>query len=68
MQLDKEQIIEFLRTRGEAGKAEQADKELPQKVDTDEHGDLLSRLGVDIPALLGNITGGGGGLGGLLDR
>ena len=65
MQIDKGQIIEFLRSHGDQDKAQQAESELPDTVDTDQHAGLLSRLGVDIPELLAKI-GGGGGLGGLL--
>ncbi len=68
MQIDKNQILELLRERGESAKAEQADQELPQQVDTDQHGDLLSKFGLDVPTLLSKFAGGqgGGGLGGLL--
>lgn len=35
MQIPKEQILEFLRSRGDQDKAQQADGELPDQVDTD---------------------------------
>ncbi len=47
MQVDKEQIVNMLRERGEDDKAEQAKQQLPDKVDHDEHRDLLDSLGVD---------------------
>ncbi len=65
MQIDKSQILELLRSQGDQGKAEQADQELPQQVDTDQHADLLGRLGINPQDLIGRL-GGGGGLGGLL--
>lgn len=61
MQIDKAQIIEFLKNRGDQDKAAQAQSDLPDQVDTDQHADLLSKLGVDPKDLLG---GAGGGLAG----
>jgi hypothetical protein len=60
MEIPKEQILAFLRERGQDDKAAQAEGELPDKVDTEQHGDLLSRLGIDPSDLLGSL---GGGLG-----
>jgi hypothetical protein len=65
MEIDKSQIIELLKSQGDHDKAQQADQELPDQVDTDQHGDLLSRLGISVPELLSKL-GGGKGLGGLL--
>ena len=61
MEFDKSQILGMLRSRGEEQKAQQAEKELPDKVDTDQHSGLLGKLGVNLQDLLG--TGGLGGLG-----
>lgn len=49
MKLDKDQIVGFLKDKGEGQKAKDADKELPQKVDTDKQEDknLLEKLGID---------------------
>ncbi|RJK94207.1 hypothetical protein [Vallicoccus soli] len=68
MQIDKAQILELLRGQGDEQRAQQADQELPQQVDTDQHGDLLSRLGISPQDLIARFAGGGGGggLGGLL--
>lgn len=62
MQIDKDQIIEFLRNRGDDEKAQQADQELPSQVDTDsgEHQNMLQRLGIDPGALLQQFLGGRG--------
>lgn len=62
MQIDKQQILDLLRQQGDHGKAEQADAELPDQVDTDRDSGLLDKFGINIQDLLG----GGGGLGGLL--
>ncbi len=62
MQIDKSQIIEFLKSRGEHDKATQADSELPEQVDTDQHQGQLDKLGINPSDLIGKL-GGGGGLG-----
>lgn len=63
MQLDKTQIIEFLKERGEHDKAQQAEQQLPDQVDTDQHGGLLAQHGVSVQELMDKF---GGGLGNLL--
>ena len=62
MEIDKSQILDFLKGQGKHDEASKADRELPDKVDTDKHGDLLSRFGIDPKELLGKL---GGNLGGL---
>ena len=61
MQIDKQQIIEMLKNRGDHDKATQAQSDLPDKVDTDQDSGLLSKFGINPADLLG---GAGGGLGG----
>jgi hypothetical protein len=63
MQIPKEQILEFLRSRGDQDKAGQADRELPDQVDTDQHADVLERLGINPKELLGQAGGLGDKLG-----
>lgn len=65
MQFDKSQILDLLRSQGDHGKAEQADSQLPDTVDTERDSGLLSSLGLDPQKLIGLLTGGGGGLGGV---
>lgn len=65
MQIDKAQILEFLRSQGDQNTATQADQELPDQVDTEQHAGLLEKFGINPADLLGKL-GGGGGLGGLL--
>lgn len=67
MNIDKDQILQLLRSQGEDGKAQQADQELPGQVDTDRDAGLLEKFGID-PMDLVKKLGGGGGLGGLLGR
>jgi hypothetical protein len=66
MQIDKAQILEFLRSQGDNDKAAQAETELPDQVDTEQHAGLLSQLGINPADLLGKLPGGlGDKLGGL---
>jgi hypothetical protein len=58
MQIDKAQIIEMLRQQGKNDQADQADQELPDQVDTDQHAGLLQRFGLDPNDLPGRFTGG----------
>ena len=67
MQIDKDQIVQLLRSQGDADKAQQAESELPGQIDTDQHAGLLSKFGIDPMDLITKL-GGGGGLGGLLGR
>lgn len=55
MQIDKQQIVSLLRERGEHGKASEAEQQLPDQVDHEEHGGLLGRLGVDPQEVLGRL-------------
>lgn len=58
MEIPKDKILELLRSRGDDGKADQADKELPDRVDTEHDAGLLSKLGIDPSDLLGKFGGG----------
>lgn len=64
MQIDKSQILEILRSQGDHAQAQQADGELPDQVDTDQHADLLQKFGLNPAELLGGEKGLGGLLGG----
>jgi hypothetical protein len=63
MEIPKDKILELLRSRGDHDKAQQADKELPDQVDTDRDSGLLQRLGIDPQDLLGGLGGVGDKLG-----
>ncbi len=65
MNIDKSQIIDLLRSQGDSDKADQADAELPDDVDTDRDKGLLDKFGLDVGDLVSKF-GGGGGLGGLI--
>ena len=66
MNIDKSQILDLLRSQGDTQKVQQADQQLPDQVDTDRDGGLLSSLGIDIGDVIAKLGGGGGGLGKLL--
>jgi hypothetical protein len=53
MEIPKEAILHFLQERGQPEKAAQADRDLPEQVDTDRDAGLLSRLGIDAEELVG---------------
>ncbi len=63
MNIDKSQIVELLKSRGDHDKAQQAQSELPDQVDTEKDSSLLSKLGVDPSELLGGGSDLGGKLG-----
>jgi hypothetical protein len=61
MEIPKEQILDLLRQRGDNDKAEQAEGELPDKVDPERDSGILDRLGIDPQDLLGGGLGGAAG-------
>jgi hypothetical protein len=63
MNIDKDQILQLLRSQGQHDKADQASAELPDKIDTGnaQHSGMLSKYGID-PGSLGDKLGGLGKL------
>lgn len=57
MNIPKDKILELIRERGDQGQAEQAERELPDQVDSDQHADLLQRFGINPQELLGKLGG-----------
>ena len=57
MNIDKQEILELLRSRGEHDTADQAQNELPDQVDTGQHSAKLDQLGINPSELLGGIGG-----------
>jgi hypothetical protein len=57
-EIPKDKILELLRSRGDNDKADQADNELPDQVDTERDSGLLSKFGIDPSELLGKFGGG----------
>jgi hypothetical protein len=58
MQIPKEQILDLLREQGKGDQAGQAEQELPDQVDTDQHAGLLEKFGLSPADLLGKLGGG----------
>ena len=58
MQIPKDKILELLRSRGDQDKANQAEGELPDQVDTDRDADVLQKFGIDPSDLLSQFGGG----------
>jgi hypothetical protein len=59
MQIPKEQILDLLKQQGKDDQAGQAEQELPDQVDTDQHAGLLEKFGINPADLLGKLGGGG---------
>lgn len=55
MTIPKEKIIELLKERGADDKVQQAQNELPDQVDPEQHRDQLEKLGIDPQDLLGGL-------------
>ena len=59
MQIDKNQVLDLLRSRGDDQSLRQADQELPQQVVTEQHAGLLDTFGLnphDIVAELAEVA------------
>jgi hypothetical protein len=61
MEIDKSQIVELLKSRGDHEQAAEAENDLPEKVDPEKDGGLLSTFDVDPQELMGSLDGGGPG-------
>ncbi len=57
MEIPKEQILQMLRDRGDHDKAQQADQQLPEQVDPEQHSDLLGKIGLDPSEIFGGAGG-----------
>ena len=57
MEIPKDQILQLLRDRGDHDKADQADQQLPDQVDPEQHSDLLKKIGIDPSDLPEDIGG-----------
>ncbi len=58
MQFDKQTIIDLIKEHGDASKADQAHQELPDQVDTDQHGGQLEKFGLSADTLMKHLPGG----------
>jgi hypothetical protein len=57
MEIPKDQILQLLRDRGDHAKADQADQQLPDNVDPEQHSDLLDKIGINPSDLLRGLEG-----------
>jgi hypothetical protein len=57
VEIPKEQILQMLRDRGNHDQAQQADQQLPDQVDPEQHKDLLGQFGIDPGEILGGAAG-----------
>ena len=57
MEIDKESVLKLIRERGDEEQANQAENELPDRIDPDRDAGLLQRFGVDPQDLTGGILG-----------
>jgi len=57
MELDRDALVSQLRSLGHHDKADKAERELPKKIDKDEHKGLLDQIGVD-DSILDKVPGG----------
>lgn len=63
MEISKDQIIDMIRQQGDSDKASQAERELPDQVDTDRDSGLLTKFGIDPQDLISKLGGNIPGLG-----
>jgi hypothetical protein len=57
MEIPKDQVLQFLKERGDSQQAAQAEQELPDQVDTDQDAGLLSKFGIDPQELISKFGG-----------
>lgn len=57
LQIPKDQILQLLRDRGDHDTAQNADQQLPDNVDTEQHAGQLGQLGINPNDLLGGLGG-----------
>lgn len=63
VEISKDQIIDMIRQQGDPDKASQAERELPDQVDTDRDSGLLTKFGIDPADLISKLGGNIPGLG-----
>ena len=60
MNIDKETILNMLRSNGQDADADRAQQDLPDQVDTDQDAGMLQRFGINPADLIAKLTAGGG--------
>jgi hypothetical protein len=62
MEIPKDKILDLLHQEGKSDQAAEADKELPDKVDPEQHAGLLEKFGIRPQDVLSKLGGGIPGL------
>jgi hypothetical protein len=57
MEFDKDTIVNYLREQGRNDDADRAQQQLPQKVDHEDHKQLLDQFGIDPQQLISKASG-----------
>lgn len=58
MKIDKQQLLQVLRTEGDNDTADKVESRLPDEIDTDADGDALDAVGLDRTQLMAKLAGG----------
>ena len=58
MQIEREKLVQVLRTEGDNDTADQVEAGLPERIDTDRDGDALAAMGLDRTQLMAKLAGG----------
>lgn len=61
MQIPKDMVMSYIQKQRGSDQAAQADAQLPDQVDHEQHSDLLNQLGVNPQDLLSHVSNHGGG-------
>jgi hypothetical protein len=61
VRLDKQELVRMLRTEGDNDTADKVESQLPDEIDTDQHGDQLEGAGLDRTELMNKLAAGGFG-------
>ena len=64
MHIEREKLVQVLRTEGDNDTADEVEAGLPDQIDTDRDGDALAAAGLDRTQLMAKLAG--GSLGGTL--
>ena len=62
MEIPKDKVLDLLREQGNDDQVDQAQQELPDQVDPEQHAGLLQKFGLDPQDLIGKLGGGVPGL------
>ncbi len=61
MEIPKDMVLSFIRQHTGGEQAAQADAQLPDQVDHEQHADMLTQLGVNPQDLVSHVSSQGGG-------